>query len=64
MFVYILAAALAVWIALGVLAIFACAAGGRAEAAWREAQRRAEAAKRQDAEQETQRCAGLKAAMF
>ena len=42
MLAYILAAALAVWLGLGVLAIFACAAGGRAEAAWRQARLRAE----------------------
>ena len=56
MLAYILAAALAVWLGLGVLAIFACAAGGRAEAAWREAQRRrAEPESQQQPQQKPQR---------
>ncbi len=64
MLAYILAAALAVWLGLGVLAIFACAAGGRAEAAWREARLRAERQAEQPDSQATRRSAGLKAAMF
>ncbi|MBC7288217.1 MAG: hypothetical protein H5T86_09285 [Armatimonadetes bacterium] len=64
MVIYVVAAALALWLALGTLAILACVVGARAENGWRAAMERQQSEQADEAQTHAKRRPGLKAAMF